>query len=80
MELLKRKGRETRPESLFEIQTKLIEKLGPPICVDGQWVVFALNASDSTSSSVNISNEWSWEQPELSNYELRLRELGLVPK
>ena len=80
MELLKRKGAATRPQSLFNIQANLIEKFGPPVCVDRQWVIFALDSVPSSSTSMPISDDWTWEQPELSTYELRLRELGLVPK
>ena len=79
MELVKRQSTGDRPEKLFTIQRNLIELLGNPICSDQQWLVFALEPIQKTTDSGIDLNIWDWEQPRLSVYERRLKELGLVP-
>jgi len=79
MELVKRQTTSDRPEGLFTIQRNLIEMLGNPICSDRQWLVFALEPIQKAMDSAIDLNVWDWEQPGLSGYERRLKELGLVP-
>jgi hypothetical protein len=81
MERFKRQQRkDTRPRDVFKIQQNLIEELGLPICADAQWLLFDLQRGDVENDEFPHSSDWSWNQPSISGYEERLRELGRVPK
>ena len=79
MELIKRQSTKEIPDRLFVVQRNLIEILGQPICFDKQWLVFALQDIEQTDAVSNEIYDWTWKQHQMSLYERRLGELGLIP-
>ncbi len=77
-ERLRYSKEEGRPTEIFLMQQTLIEHLGYPICHDGAWLLFDIQSPLDTLEQP--LDGWDWQPQTLSNYEIRLREMGRVPK
>ena len=77
--LLTQELEKLRSELVFDVQRRLNQEFGEPICVGGSLVVWDL-WQERTSSAGEKQYQYLWKKASISVYEEKLIEMNRVPK